>query len=139
IASRPRASRGGRSTGRLRMNVLRPVGSGHVPIPLGESRSDHHLTRETPQRSNGSAPPVKISFSKNIYRFQTVSAQEKRRILGGNPKIWRCGRRANQGATEAAHTHVRRMRRTERPPHARFSCTVPSSIVSPSGAELANP
>src|SRR5262249_10272567 len=61
----------------LRMNVLRPVGSGHVPIPLGASRSDHHLTRQTPQRSNGSARPVKISFSKNSYRFQIVSAQAK--------------------------------------------------------------
>jgi hypothetical protein len=36
------------------MSALRPAGSGHVLIPLGASRSKHHLTPQTQERSNGS-------------------------------------------------------------------------------------
>src|SRR6516164_5928040 len=62
---------------------------------------------------------------KNIYKFQSVSVSR--------PEDSASGRGRDGGRAYAC------LRRTERPPHARFSCTVPSSIVSPSAAELANP
>src|SRR5262249_55414340 len=43
-------------------------------LPLGASRSEHLLTPQTRQRSNGSTDQVKISTGENIYEFQSVSA-----------------------------------------------------------------
>src|SRR5215471_9944692 len=99
------APRGGRSTGRMRMNVLRPVGSGHVPVPLGASRSDHLLTPQTRQRSNGSGIGSNFLVSKNAHRFQTVSAQAKG-ICAGGAGPWAPLPAANQGATDTAQTTV---------------------------------
>jgi len=136
---RPRAPRGGRSTGRVRKNVLRPVGSGHVPTPLGASRSDHLLTPQTRQRSNGSADQGQNFYQKNIQEFQSVIAYGNGMARGRGPPCHAEVHSLNQGDGDPVKRWSPRMRRTDRSPPYALSGALPSRIVSPSAADLANP
>src|SRR5262245_55241132 len=87
-----------------RMNVLRPVGSGHVPVPLGASRSDHLLTPQTRQRSNGSADRGQNFHQQEMsMNFRTLAPRRKEDYARGSGPGPR-GRRVNRGATETAQT-----------------------------------
>src|SRR5262249_4369909 len=90
----------------MRMNVLRPVGSGHVPVPLGASRSDHLLTPQTRQRSNGSADRGQNFHQQKMpINFRPLAPGRKEDCARGSGPRPR-GRRVNQGATETAQTIV---------------------------------
>src|SRR5262245_35745584 len=98
--------RGGRSTGRMRMNVLRPVGSGHVPVPLGASQVGPPPDAPNAVTIQWFRDRVKISCQqKNAHRFQIVSAPAKG-IARAGAGLGPVARRANQGATDTAQTTV---------------------------------
>src|ERR1700745_3730264 len=47
-------------------------GSGHVLVPLGGPRSDHHLTPSTPKRSIRSNCSENLFCSENFFKFRGV-------------------------------------------------------------------
>src|SRR5262249_3043099 len=123
----------------MRMNVLRPVGSGHVPVPLGASRSDHLLTPQTRQRSNGSGIGSKFPVSKKMLIDFKSLAPRRKGLREGGMGPGPVARRANQGAKDTTQTTVSANEAGRAAAPCAFLLRPPSSIASPSAAELANP